>query len=116
MYKFVNAGNIDVCYRISKEREEQFLKKHEKGVAQTKSHENTGGVEECLTLESAHKRNQEILKNLEMFKARFRSRATYSPVQGQLEKLKALYREKLDQEGSSSVPTSIKKTYGPTFV
>lgn len=93
------------------------MKKYDKGVEQGASKEASGGVDECLTLESARKRNQEILKNLEMFKARFRSRATYSPVQGQLDKLKMLYKEKLEQGSNlSSVPTSIKKTYGPTFV
>lgn len=108
-----------INYYCRKEKKEHFLKKRDKELEQDTSQKANTDVDECLTLESARKRNHEMLKNLEMFKARFRSRATYSPVQSQLDKLKRLYKEKMAQESSSSsssIPTSIKKTYGPTFV
>lgn len=80
-------------------------------------------LEECKDYEAAKKRNREILKTFEITKARLRSRATYSPVQSQLEKLKKLYKMKLEESTSGNnsvdsvnIPCSIKKTYGPTFV
>lgn len=107
-----------ILISCSKAKEEQFLKKHDNRIVEA-AQKASNEVEECLTLESARKRNHEMLKNLDTFKARFRSRATYSPVQSQLDKLKRLYKEKMEQERNSSptsVPTSIKKKYGPTFV
>uniref|UniRef100_A0A336LKF4 CSON013018 protein n=1 Tax=Culicoides sonorensis TaxID=179676 RepID=A0A336LKF4_CULSO len=108
-----------------KKSEQEFISKY--------NHDNKSQISsgsqltdnQNLDYESACKRNHEILKKLEKFKARFRSKATYSPVQAQLDKLKMLYRGKLEQESSNlnssksnslSIPTSIKKTYGPTFV
>ncbi|XP_063697775.1 uncharacterized protein LOC134828720 [Culicoides brevitarsis] len=110
---------LDQTLSKIKEKEENFIKKYEKAITGRASKNNDGAMDECLTLQEARKRNLEILKNLDMFKARFRSRALYSPVQTQLDKLKILYKEKMEQESSSassSIPTSIKKTYGPTFV
>ncbi|CAD7093262.1 unnamed protein product [Hermetia illucens] len=51
------------------------------------------------TLEEARKRNSELIKSLEMSKARLRSRSTYSPIESILEKAlknysKALYDAK----------------------
>lgn len=98
--------------------------------------------EPCNDYESACRRNQALLKKLEMAKARLRSRAAYSPVMTQLTKLKKLYANKLAEQqqpnfagkstdhhnnddhkeynssemNSSSTPTRLKKIYGPTFI
>lgn len=64
----------------------------------------------CSSLESAKKRNNDLLKSLEVTKAKLRSRATYSPTESVLEKAIRNY-----QNQTALVPCT-KKIYGPTYV
>lgn len=66
----------------------------------------------CKTAESARLRNTKLIKELEVSKARLRSRATYSPLEQELSKAIVNY-----EQNKSLVPVATtKKTYGPTFV
>ncbi|XP_037024526.1 uncharacterized protein LOC119066273 [Bradysia coprophila] len=65
----------------------------------------------CTNLESAKRRNAELIKELEISKARLRSRATYSPLEQVLNKAIENYVT------NSELPQStIRKRYGPTYV
>lgn len=67
----------------------------------------------CKTAESARLRNTKLIKELEVSKARLRSRATYSPLEQELSKAITNY----EQNNKALVPVATtKKTYGPTFV
>uniref|UniRef100_A0A182VSV5 Uncharacterized protein n=1 Tax=Anopheles minimus TaxID=112268 RepID=A0A182VSV5_9DIPT len=63
------------------------------------------------SLETAKRRNFELLKSLEISKARLRSRATFSPLEAILQKAIGNYLKE-----TSLVPCSTKKVYGPTYV
>lgn len=66
----------------------------------------------CKTAESALLRNNQLIKELEVSKARLRSRATYSPLEQELSKAIINY-----EHNKSLVPVfTTKKSYGPTFV
>ncbi|XP_052898061.1 uncharacterized protein LOC128304862 [Anopheles moucheti] len=62
-------------------------------------------------LETARQRNYELLKSLEISKARLRSRATFSPLEAILQKAIGSYLKE-----TSLIPCSTKKIYGPTYV
>lgn len=64
-----------------------------------------------MDLEAARQRNYELLKSLEVSKARLRSRATFSPLETILQKAIGNYLKE-----SSLVPCTTKKAYGPTYV
>ncbi|XP_035909410.1 uncharacterized protein LOC118511002 isoform X1 [Anopheles stephensi] len=64
-----------------------------------------------FSLERAERRNYELLKSLEISKARLRSRATFSPLEAILQKAIGSYLKE-----TSLVPCSTKKLYGPTYV
>ncbi|XP_001663771.2 uncharacterized protein LOC5578247 [Aedes aegypti] len=64
-----------------------------------------------LTLQAARQRNFELLKSLEVSKARLRSRATFSPLETILQKAIENYLKE-----TSLVPCTTKKAYGPTYV
>ncbi|XP_055548091.1 uncharacterized protein LOC129731801 [Wyeomyia smithii] len=64
-----------------------------------------------ITLEAAQLRNFELLKSLEVSKARLRSRATFSPLETILQKAIENYLKE-----SSLVPCTTRKAYGPTYV
>ncbi|XP_055598631.1 uncharacterized protein LOC129748151 [Uranotaenia lowii] len=80
----------------------------EQEVENSKSNENP---KHSLTLEAAKQRNFELLKSLEVSKARLRSRATFSPLETILQKAIGNYLKE-----TSLVPCTTKKTYGPTYV
>ncbi|XP_050078816.1 uncharacterized protein LOC126565661 [Anopheles maculipalpis] len=64
-----------------------------------------------FSLTIAKGRNYELLKSLEISKARLRSRATFSPLEAILQKAIGSYLKE-----TSLVPCSTKKLYGPTYV
>ncbi|XP_053690691.1 uncharacterized protein LOC128739246 [Sabethes cyaneus] len=64
-----------------------------------------------LTLGTARLRNFELLRSLEVSKARLRSRATFSPLETILQKAIGNYLKE-----SSLVPCTTRKAYGPTYV
>ncbi|XP_058815033.1 uncharacterized protein LOC131678765 [Topomyia yanbarensis] len=64
-----------------------------------------------LTPETARQRNFELLKSLEVSKARLRSRATFSPLETILQKAIEKYLKE-----TSLIPCTTKKAYGPTYV
>ncbi|XP_053665475.1 uncharacterized protein LOC128714626 [Anopheles marshallii] len=64
-----------------------------------------------FSLETARQRNYELLKSLEVSKARLRSRATFSPLEAILQKVIGSYLKE-----TSLIPCSSKKIYGPTYV
>ena len=104
--------------------------------------EGKDSIEVCKNYEAVRQRNESILKQLEISKARLRSRVTYSPIMTQLTKLKKLYTDKLTEQenglistepkssedmrkendeylnssGTIKTPTRLKKIYGPTFI
>ncbi|XP_058124354.1 uncharacterized protein LOC131282592 [Anopheles ziemanni] len=63
------------------------------------------------SLDASRRRNYELLKSLEMSKARLRSRATFSPLETILQKAIGNYLKE-----TSLVPCSTKRAYGPTYV
>ncbi|XP_049279407.1 uncharacterized protein LOC125761891 [Anopheles funestus] len=75
-----------------------------------KMHSNKAEAVHFL-LETARRRNYELLKSLEISKARLRSRATFSPLEAILQKAIGNYLKE-----TSLVPCSTKKVYGPTYV
>ncbi|XP_053672689.1 uncharacterized protein LOC128723012 [Anopheles nili] len=60
---------------------------------------------------SFKQRNFELMKSLEISKARLRSRATFSPLEIILQKAIGNYLK-----DTSLIPCSTKKIYGPTYV
>nr|XP_019560675.1 uncharacterized protein LOC109429228 [Aedes albopictus] len=68
-------------------------------------------IKPSLTLEAARQRNFELLKSLEVSKARLRSRATFSPLETILQKAIDNYLKE-----TSLVPCTTRKAYGPTYV
>uniref|UniRef100_A0A182PK72 Uncharacterized protein n=1 Tax=Anopheles epiroticus TaxID=199890 RepID=A0A182PK72_9DIPT len=64
-----------------------------------------------ISTEAIKRRNHELLKSLEISKARLRSRATFSPLEAILQKAIDNYLKE-----TSLVPCSTKKIYGPTYV
>ncbi|KAJ6649834.1 hypothetical protein Bhyg_05075 [Pseudolycoriella hygida] len=65
----------------------------------------------CTDLEAAKRRNTGLIKQLEISKARLRSRATYSPLEQVLKKAINIYINYSDLP-----PSTIRKKFGPTFV
>ncbi|XP_062546953.1 uncharacterized protein LOC134212798 [Armigeres subalbatus] len=68
-------------------------------------------LQPSLSLQTAKQRNFELLKSLEVSKARLRSRATFSPLETILQKAIGNYLKE-----TSLVPCTTKKAYGPTYV
>uniref|UniRef100_A0A182KIV5 Uncharacterized protein n=1 Tax=Anopheles christyi TaxID=43041 RepID=A0A182KIV5_9DIPT len=64
-----------------------------------------------ITAETIKRRNHELLKTMEISKARLRSRATFSPLEAILQKAIENYLKE-----TSLVPCGTKKMYGPTYV
>ncbi|XP_040163568.1 uncharacterized protein LOC120900528 [Anopheles arabiensis] len=80
--------------------------------AKTDDKSKTGKVESFnSSTETMKRRNHELLKSLEISKARLRSRATFSPLESILQKAIGNYLKE-----TSLVPCSTKKVYGPTYV
>ncbi|EDS38788.1 conserved hypothetical protein [Culex quinquefasciatus] len=77
----------------------------------SKASKSANKVPANLDLEAARQRNFELLKSLEVSKARLRSRATFSPLETILQKAIGNYLKE-----SSLVPCTTKKAYGPTYV
>ncbi|XP_058450909.1 uncharacterized protein LOC131430192 [Malaya genurostris] len=97
---------LDEKLKILNQKEALALQHDQQHVSKTKQKNHVS-----LTLETARQRNFELLKSLEVSKARLRSRATFSPLETILQKAIEKYLKE-----TSLVPCTTKKAYGPTYV